>query len=338
VSISGGTTGWAVGDVVGFTSVADGSITDTKTLTLASGGVIGWAGGLSQAYPAGTVITHGKRTMNAYETVIVDHRGGGDAYAWCARIILEYPALASQSSWLYTSTGGIIGGDMTLATDYVYATGWECQYSDTGSSTTVGKDVCVAGSVNSYSRTNNTAARDMFWIHDLAKCDIYSYIKPIDGIWVAAIKANVGLDLSRSSLTTTGSFNNCAIALANQQKIYFNTSTTYPGTGNGWTANVMGTSYLHHDSDGTSDFMELWCGSYRLRVRSTGSLNFNGSLNTASSISAGSYVNATDEIRVNSTKVVGPRAGTIPDATYGSEAGTINSVLAVMRTHGLISS
>lgn len=380
VTIRGGVAGWTPGRLVGFVDPVSGNITDTKTIATVGGGGITWVGGLSQAYPAGTVITRGQRTSGSYQLAIVDHAGAGDCYVWWGRIIGSYTPLASQDLFQFTSTVGLIGGDMTLTKDGIYGTGWEMQYIDQG------KDVCIAGSVNSYIRTNNTAARDVFWMHDYAKSEIIDpTIKPIDGVWVAAIKANVGLDLTRSSFTVGGSFNNAAIALSDKQKIYFNASTSYPGTGNGWTANVMGGSYVHHDFDGTSDFMEMWCGAYRARIRSNGSLNFNGSINAGSNLSAttyvdagsylnaatyvsagssvnagtyvsagsfvvattylsaGSYVdavthvNAGSELRVGGTKVVGSRAGTIPDATYGTEAGTINSILSVMRTHGLIS-
>ncbi len=361
VAIAGGVTGWNVGETVHFVSPTTGLITDTKVLTLASGGNIGWSGGLSQSYASGTVITHGMRTMQTKDLAILDHRGLGDAYLWCGRVIVsQNPVLASQDKFQYRATGGLIGGDSVVLTDGCYVTGWEFQFSDGGDSGHVGNDVCIGGFVNSYVRTNNTGARDCFWIHDYCKMDNLAHIKPVDGIWCAAMKANVGLDLSRSTFTTTGSFNNCAIALSAGQKIFFNTSISYPGTGNGFTANVMGDTWASRESDGTSPYFALWCGSYRVAIRNNGVMEFNGQISasgavTASTnvsassylqagtyVSAGSYITASSyvngsEIRVNGTKVVGARAGTIPDTTLdlGVCCSTLNSLLGVLRTHGL---
>lgn len=45
---------------------------------------------------------------------------------------------------------------------------------------------------------------------------------------------------------------------------------------------------------------------------------------------------ATGEVRINGTKVIGPRQAAIQNATSGTEIATINAILTRLRAHGLI--
>ena len=308
--ISGGTAGWAVGDVVGFvpSGAQDGIPTDTVTVTATSGTTITFTPALTHAYGVGNVVSHGYRTMNAHTTIIDEHTGGGDNYAFLARMIASYPALASQSTYSDTATIGIIGGDMTLTQDYNYATGWEAQYIDTG------HDVCVAGSVNSYIRTNNTGGRGVFWAHDYAKMDAPTSgnnLKPIDGVWCAAMYAKTGLDLSRSVCSVA------AVAIPIGQKIALNASVVSPGptNGNGLVATTDGGIYLWASSDGAGTFAQIVNGPASVLLR-PGSLQINvatdfggnavfaGSLTTASNVTVGGALNVAGDANVNGTIVL----------------------------------
>lgn len=325
---------------IGFVDAGtfDGVPGDLVTVTAASGSTITFTPALANSYAAGSIVSHGYRTMNPHELKIVEHNGGGDAYAWCARIIVNYPTLASQQDTFYAATGGIIGGDITLTQDGNYATGWECSYHDSN------KDGAIIGSVNSYVRQNNTAARgNSVWLHDLCKMDgggtgYLAYgLKPIDGVYTVGVAARVGLDFTRSR------FSVAAVALPLGERIGFDADIVSPGSGNGWgyvatTINSMfirgnsdaggkflaiqnqssglvirptaiqatspidaansgflGNVYRLSDpvsyvekgrliagTDGTGDYIDLSAGAtYRMRIRATGKLEFNGDFQTA---------------------------------------------------------
>jgi hypothetical protein len=267
--IAAGTTGWQIGDVVGFTPGAsqDGIPTDTVTVTGVTPSAITFSPALANTYATNDVVSHGYRTMNVHTMVVGEHTGGGDCYAFLARMVAAYQVLPSQvgipannSGFTNAATIGIIGGDMTLEANYNYATGWECQYIDTGF------DVSVAGSVNSYTRTNNTAAWGCFWVHDYAKMDAPNAgnnLKPVDGVWVAAMYSRTGLDLTRSVCSLA------AIAIPQGQKIALNASVEAPGAtnGNGLVATTDGGVYLWSSADAAGLYAQLVNGSSAVTVR-----------------------------------------------------------------------
>jgi hypothetical protein len=246
---------------------SDPTPTDFVTVTGASGSTITFTPALTQSYPAGSNVTHGYRTMNTHELKIVDHNGGGDAYAYCARITVGYPALNSQLNTFHNATGGIIGGDITLTQDGNYATGWECIYNDSN------KDGAIIGSVNSYARQNNTATRaNSMWLHDLAKMEgggtaYGNYgLKPIDGVWVAGVAARTGLDFTQSR------FSVAAVALPLGERIGFDaTMPNTPGSSNGWgyVADNINNMFIRGNSDAGGKFLAINNGGAAVVVRPT---------------------------------------------------------------------
>ncbi|NBW88172.1 MAG: hypothetical protein EBR23_15420, partial [Planctomycetia bacterium] len=246
-----------VGQQVGFIDATsfDGAPTDTVTVTAASGSTITFTPALTNAHPAGTLVSHGYRTMNTHEFKEVTHTGGGDAYAWCGRMVGAYVPLASQTSVFQTATVGIIGGDISFSQDGNYGTGWECAYWDNG------KDVAVIASIQSFVRANETAAREnTVWLNDYAKMDgggVYyaSYgLKPIDGVYVAAVAAKTGLDFTRSR------FSVAAVALPLGEKIAFDAEMpTTPGSSNGWgfVASNINNMWIRGDSDVAGKYIQL---------------------------------------------------------------------------------
>lgn len=275
-TISGGVTGWQVGDEVGFTSAMDGLITETKVLTGVDTGTntISWSGTLANTYASGSTVTHGYRTMNSAYLTILDHIGGGDAYVHAGRATVSYAALNSQTNFEHRATIGLFGGDMTIAAAGGYATGWENQISDTG------VDGCAAGFVTSYARTVDTGNFGNFWIHDLAKMDGggtgYAPFgtKPMDGIYVAALAAKVGLDFTRSA------FSVAAVALPLEAKIALDAQIVAPGAGNGngWVATTDGGMNIRGTSVSGTKTLELNNGSYRMRLQASGALTTNAAL------------------------------------------------------------
>lgn len=268
--ITGGVADWAskglVGLQLGFTSAPDGIPTDIVTVTAASGSTITFTPALVNAYPAGSVVSHGYRTMNPHELKIVEHTGGGDSYAWCARVIIGCPPLDSQKDAFIVGTGGIIGGDMTFTQNGNYATGWECQYIDQNF------DCAAIGRVESYTRQNNNAAWvNNVWLHDYAKMDgggtgYAAYgLKPIDGVYVAAVAAKVGLDFSRSA------FSVAAIALPLGQRIGFDAEIVSPGAANGWgfVATGVQNMFIRGNSDLGGKFLALTNDTASIIIRPT---------------------------------------------------------------------
>jgi len=317
LQITGGTVGWAVGAKIGLTSgaAADGTIIETATIASVNtgAGTITLTAPITHAYVAGSVINFGYRTMNPYQLGIVNHTGGGDAYMWCARVIVSSPALASQPSFDNIATGGLIGGDITLTENGNYATGWEAQYIDTG------KDVAVVGRVDSYIRTNNSGARNVMWLHDYAKMDVPNLtnnLKPIDGVWVAAMYAKTGLDLTRSVCSVA------AIAVPTDQKIALNAQVSAPGptNGNGFVATTTGGVYLWSSTDGAGRYAQLCNSSASLLLRpaslqvnvatdfgsnavSAGSMTLSGSGSVGGNLTVGGTTTSLNLIATNSLGV-----------------------------------
>ena len=94
------------------------------------------------------------------------------------------------------------------------------------------------------------------------------------------------------------------------------------------------------DPDARRNLMEFAANDY---------LVYNQAADTLGMVIAGAfswvagagYFNVPDaagEFRVNGMKVVGPRQAAIPDAAAGTEVSTINNILAILRSHGLIAS
>lgn len=257
-----------IGQQLGFSSGPDGIPTDLVTVTAASGSTITFTPALTNSYPAGSAVSHGYRTMNTHELKIVDHNGGGDAYAYCARVTVNYPTLNSQQDTFYAATGGLIGGDLTLTQDGNYGTGWECYYADSG------KDGSIIGSVNSYARQNNTAARtNSVWLHDFPKMDgggtgYEAYgLKPLDGVWVAGVAARTGLDLTRSA------FSVAAVALPLGQRIGFDAETAgvAAGPSNGWgyVASTINNMFIRGNSDAGGKFLAITNDTASIILRPT---------------------------------------------------------------------
>jgi hypothetical protein len=205
--------------------------------------------------------------MNVHDMKIVEHTGGGDAYAYLARLTIAKPPLNSHRSTFHVATGGIIGGDMTLGANGNYGTGWECAYWDNGF------DGSFIASVNSYVRTNNTSSlENAVWIHDLPKMDgggnyYETYgLKPLDGVYAVAVAARTGLDLTRSR------FSVAAVALPLGERIGFDATTpTVPGSSNGWgyVADSVNNMFIRGNSDLGGKFLAITNDTASIIVRPT---------------------------------------------------------------------
>lgn len=94
------------------------------------------------------------------------------------------------------------------------------------------------------------------------------------------------IDVAAVGAIVTFNKSGAAINLATGHKTYFNSSVSTVGhpclsQGEGYFGNVLGDTYMHHDSDGSGGFWEVYSGAYRLRLRNTGTLSFNGTFSTS---------------------------------------------------------
>ena len=227
------TTGFFVGQVIGINDSND-NITDIRTVTEVSAGYVTVGAALSNSYPIGTRVTESKRTMCPADRIDVFHRGGGDAYAWLARVEVSKAPIASQSHIFFTSTGGIIGGDLNAGANGVFLTGSEIQHNDNGF------DIGAVGSILNFNRSNATGARGAFWAGVLLKSE---GTQPMNSGFAVGGKFNTGLDTVKADFGPTG----IAVSLAADQKIGFDSSAT-DMAGYSVVGNVMATTYMQKKS------------------------------------------------------------------------------------------
>lgn len=193
-----------------------GAVSQERTILSISGNRVTFTVPLSSTVTVGAdpvYLTVGKRTMNAYEYVGLDHKGGGDAYCWVGRVeVYNTVKQAGQTHNFRTATGGIIGGDMVGGNNGVYLTGWECSYSDQTFAGTW--QTSTIASVNSFNRNKDEGTFGCVWIGNLmqsygaAYCDAgYSML----GKWKSGFNT-VGADFGAA---------NAAIVLKGGHRIYF---------------------------------------------------------------------------------------------------------------------
>lgn len=229
--------GFSVGDQIGFGSISQ-SLTDICTVTSISTSpiAIGLSVPLTNAYPVGTAVTIGLRTMNTIYHQQLDHRGGGDGYCMLFRIEASYASKQGQDHFYFTSTAGPGGGDVVASSDHVYLSGWEFTFDGTT------KDAAAIGDIRSYLRNVNTAARHEVWIDRVA---LSSGSVACDVGYEVAGKWKCGIDLARADFSTNG---NNAIGLSAEQRIYFNNTVVDPTNPYPLWANNNGDTYMHYQT------------------------------------------------------------------------------------------
>ena len=223
-------------------------------------------------YPNSPQVSKGRRTNNIHYAVTATAVAPGDTYAFLVRAHNGYTPRGGQTHFFDTATVAAFGGDMTFDQDGQYGTPWEFNSLDGG------KDVGVIN-VSSYNRSNDTGARGVTWIHDLAKSEGSA---PIDVFWNGVGKARVGIDFTQADFSSEGQR---AIQLKKDQRIYFNASATGAlGTrARGYWGNVQGDTYIYGANDG-NDLFDIYVNNVRaLRCRDS-SVNTSLQLNVANNI------------------------------------------------------
>ena len=165
---------------------------------------------------------------------------------------------------------------MAFTGDGQYGTPWEFNTTDGGF------DVAVIN-VNSYGRTNDTGAKRVTWIHELVKSE---GTKPIDVFYALHGKGRVGLDLTLGDFSSDGER---AIQLKSGQRIYFDASANAaPGTrARGFWGNVQGDSYMTHGTDGSGEFVDIYCAGVRGWRQRAASVNTSLQINVSNNVNVG---------------------------------------------------
>lgn len=286
VTIKGGTAGFEIGDDIGFIfdTTAGGSIVaivyqDQAVVMSKTATTITFSPALTKTYSENCIVTHSPRTMNLHTYSYMRNYGGGDAYAHMARAQQNYAALPSHQHCFEASTVGQYGGDLIFKSPHNYGTGWESYYDDEG------HDVACIGQVNTYVRTNDTAARGGTWI-GIAETSVGT--RPGDAAICLSGKWRVGLDLVR---VDSSSNSNAVVQMSSGGRMYFNSSVNPSGrgsvAGSAWGilwGNQVGDTYITHGADGTSGYLDMYAGSSRIRLRNNGQLSTNGTLSVGSDI------------------------------------------------------
>jgi len=271
------------GTTFAFASGQDGTIVHTATSLGVSGSTLSFTPAIpsSVSLPSGSFIFVGRRTMNPYQFVQLTHSGGGDAYGTLYRIIADYQPTKGQSHIFYTSTIGMIGGDMTATRDGNFMTGIEINH-DGGV-----YDVGTVGLILNFQRNNDIGARGAFWTGVMIKSEGSKAIT--SGLGLLG-KFNVGLDLA---CNTDFGTQKAAIAMKMGDRIHLNNTTTprgdYSLNGDQFPASPM---YIGSTTTGGVNSIELQNGSYRLRLNSDGGITTNAGLSVASNVLAGGYLQA----------------------------------------------
>lgn len=197
--------------------------------------------------PIYSQVTLGARTQYMGRYQELNTYGGGDAYCNLGRIIAGYPYTAGQTHFYHTSTSGYCNGDVTAIADHNYLQTMEWQFSD------LGHDVAVINQVQTFFRTNNTAALHEVWIDRIANS---AGSKPCDAGYIMSGKWKKGLDFSMADFT---SFGNCAIGLATGHAVYWNMSQNDPTNLFPLGGNVLGSTFDNFDGL----YRNFWVGGTR---------------------------------------------------------------------------
>lgn len=178
----------------------------------------------------------GRTGVAAYYTK-VDQLGQGDTFNYFAQGFVN-SSKPGATNWLATPAGSGFTADIRAGTSGCYLSGvGDIDLTDNGF------DIAATAFVSNMSRTVNTAALNEPWIGVRIQ-SVGLSTTPVDAGFSLSGYFNIGLDLADG----TYGANNCAIALAANQKIYLNTITGFDLLPNNIT---LGTTYLFYSSANT---------------------------------------------------------------------------------------
>ena len=203
----------------------------SNTITITSPLTTNHAAGTSPYYPETTgYISDGKRTTSNINGNFLISTGPGDCYIDYCVLEAGYNPLAGQTT-VASQALGIVAA--TLTSDYsgVQLNPSNIQMSDNGN------DISVFGDVRQYYRTNNTGAKNAFWIGNFQSS---LGTKNADAAFVVNGAWNAGLD-------TVGSTTTVSVNMAPGQEIIFDSAVVATDIPPLW-GRTLGTSTLKYNS------------------------------------------------------------------------------------------
>lgn len=174
--------------------------------------------GRSGAFAHVDYVYHGGQgdlTCNTYYGEIYSNRSG--ATHWLAN-----PAIIRENGG-FGATGSATGAYLNHS-EYIYSDG--------------GLSVAVIDRVRNYDRTNSNTSLYQVWIHDRPQSRTAAH--PIDSVYSIAGFVKVGLDFTPATLTAS----KAAIALKQNDRIYFGASASVDPVGAQWYADNLGDAFM----------------------------------------------------------------------------------------------
>jgi hypothetical protein len=190
----------------------------------------------TSGYNHATASNSGRTGVAAYR-VKVYQGGQGDAVAYNASVFVT-GARAGATSFLANPAGVLFNGDMTAGQSGVYLNPRELVMDDAG------YDVAAIGDVVRANRTNETGALSVWWAGYRVQS---TGSKAIDTAFSATGPTKIGLDLSFATLPASGTYQEAAITLKANQRIYGNASATDPSGLNRYPAGLGGGEYITYN-------------------------------------------------------------------------------------------
>lgn len=212
---------------------------------------------LSTVPPTYGYVTSAIRTMNTLHMGHVEHKGGGDSYIWCGRIINDNKyAQPAQNHFFETSTIGIIGGDLLNITPGGFMTGIEMNMSDKNY---IGSYQSAAmGVLMNLQRTADTGQFGCTWYGFCTKSESTAYA---DVAYRAFGKFKRGLDFV--GMQFDGDV--AAITIPRNSRIYLDASANAVDTrGVNWWSDTPGGAWIGTGTGG--DIIISHGGQYRIGV------------------------------------------------------------------------
>lgn len=232
-----GTGGLANGNTIGFYNVSTGGLAHTATITGLTATTVSFSPALPLALGISSTLARGTRTMQQFRFTQLNHNGQGDAYCQTYRVTCNYVPLSGQDHFFYTSTGGVIGGDITHGTDGTYSTTFEFRAVDSG------KDCAHISYIQSFTRDYAGASNyGAVWLGTFFKSEGSQYC---DAAHVVSGKWKRGLDTTLMAPDA----GKAAVNLAADQRVYLNSSATGdPKLGLTHYGNILGGTYFEHST------------------------------------------------------------------------------------------
>jgi len=267
--------------------------------------------------------TNTGRTAACFERIQVYQNGQGDAVAYNVTAFVT-GARAGATTFLANPAASMWNGDMTAGQDGVYLNPRELVLDDNG------YDVAAIGDVVRLDRSNVTGALSAYWAGYRVQS---SGAEQIDVAYSAIGKSRIGLDFSFLTLPSSGTWQQAAMTLKQNQRIYLNANgvdasglsrfpsdpldsyITYNSSLSAITAVVGGSASLQVYSDhvglATGKYFSIGANQI-LGARDTGWTAFSGS--------------ASDKATAYDTATI----------TLAQLAGRVRAIQIALTTHGII--